>query len=247
MKKTILVMLAAAMAALSLQARTIDRGLGNPGAEYIPAGSWQFGLFGGYNNYNSNGINGTQGSTFLGIVNNITGQVNNFNVSASAAYFVARNMSVGARFTYGNTGVDVGSADLMTLLQLENKHVKMESFIGAITYRAYLPLFNSKVFALFGEARLNGKIGYTKNYEQQERGKVGTYADVYSVSLGLYPGMSFFVTDNIAVEISLPLLEGGYEWNRQITGGERKSNQSHGFVAFQPGILGLNLGITFNF
>lgn len=237
-------MLAVPAAALSLQARTIDRGLGSPVSEYIPAGSFQFGLFGGYNQFNSGG---TQGATFFGLVNNLNGQISTGNLSLSGAYFVARNMSAGIRFTYGNTGIDCDSANLMSLMQFENQHVNMESFTGALTYRAYLPLFNSKVFALFGEARLNGKMGYTKNYQLQERGKVGTYADVYSVSLGLYPGMSFFVTDNVAVEISLPLLEGGYEWNRQITGGERESAQSHGFIAFQPGILGLNLGITFSF
>ena len=240
-------MMAALVAALSLQARTMDRGLGSPKSEYIPAGSVQFGLFGGYNKYNSGSLNGNQGATFFGLINNLSGQVSTGNVSLSGAYFVATNMSVGARFTYGNTGIDCDSADMMSLLKFENQHINMESFTGAITYRAYLPLFNSKVFALFGEARLNGKVGYTKNYQLQERGKVGTYADVYSVSLGLYPGMNFFVTNNIAVEISLPLLEGGYEWNRQITGGEKESAQSRGFIAFQPGILGLNLGITFNF
>lgn len=247
MKKLFFVMMAATVAALSLQARTINRGLGNPKSEFIPAGSWQFGLLGGYNKYNSGSLNGNQGATFFGLIDNINGQISTANVSLSGAYFVARNMSVGARFTYGNTGIDCESADIMSLMQFTNKHINVQSFTGAITYRAYLPLFNSKVFALFGEARLNGKIGYTKNYEQQERGKVGTYADVYSVSLGLYPGMCFFVTDNVAIEVSLPLLEGGYEWNRQISGGERESGQSHAFVAFQPGILGLNLGITFSF
>ena len=247
MKKTALVVTAVLAAAFSLQAGSVDRGLGSPRSEYIPKGSFQFGLLGGFNKYNSGGLNGSQGATFLGLVTNISGQVSSANLSLSGAYFAARNMSVGTRFTYDNTGIDCDSANLMSTLQFENQHINMESFTGALTYRAYLPLFNSKVFALFGEARLNGRIGYTKNYQQEARGKVGTYADVYSVSLGLYPGMNFFVTDNVAVEISLPLLEGGYEWNHQISGGEREGAQSHGFITFQPGILWLNLGITVSF
>ena len=90
-------------------------------------------------------------------------------------------------------------------------------------------------------------MGYNKNYEQYEKGKTGTYADVYSVSLGLYPGICFFLTNNIAVELSLPLVEGGYEWNKQLTNDKAESAMGHAYGAFQPSILGLNLGITFNF
>ena len=247
MKKLLLVTMAALTASLSLQARPIDRGLGSPKSEYMPKGSFLIGLAGGYNNYNSNGMNGSAGSTFYGIVNDVNGQVKTANVSLLASYFFTRNMSVGARFSYDNTGVDVNSASMMSLVQLENKHVRMESFTGSLVYRAYIPLFNSKVIALFAEGRLNGKIGYNKNYEQQNYGKVGTYADVYSVSMGLYPGVSFFFTNNVAFEVCLPLLEGGYEWNRQTSGKELNGLQGHAFAAYQLGLLGLNLGLTISF
>ena len=247
MKKLLLVTMAALAASLSLQARPIDRGLGSPKSEYMPKGSFLIGLAGGYNNYNSNGMNGSAGSTFYGIINDVNGQVKTANVSLLASYFFTTNMAVGARFSYDNTGVDVNSASMMSLVQLENKHVRMESFTGSLVYRAYIPLFNSKVIALFAEGRLNGKIGYNKNYEQQNYGKVGTYADVYSVSMGLYPGVSFFFTNNVAFEVCLPLLEGGYEWNRQTSGKELNGLQGHAFAAYQLGLLGLNLGLTISF
>ena len=249
MKKTAIVLAAAALAILgpAAQAKTMNRGLGNPKSVYIERGSWQLGIAGGYNRFNAGGLNGAQGATFLGLVNKLDGDITFANASASAYYFVANNISVGARLGFAKTGFNVDNASLLSQISFSNTHADLMTLSGALAARAYLPLFNSKCFALFAEARLSGKMGYNKNYEQYEKGKTGTYADVYSVSLGLYPGICFFLTNNIAVELSLPLVEGGYEWNKQLTNDKAESAMGHAYGAFQPSILGLNLGITFNF
>lgn len=244
-KRIILVLLIAFAGAMNLNA--IDRGLGNPKSKYIEKGTVAIGLAGGYNNYNASGTTVGGGATLLGIVNNLGGNVTTVNVTAGVSWFFTNNMSLGARFSYANYGMDLDNAKLMSIMELSNQHIVTQTYSGALAYRGYLPLFNSKVFALFGEARLTGLMGYTKNYEELERGKVGTYSDVFSLSLGLYPGISMFVTNNIAVEISLPLLEGGYQWDQQIQGQARESKLSHAFFNFQPGILGLNIGIVCHF
>ena len=243
MIKRYLLVLALLLAAAST-AFAIDRGLCNPRSTYIPKGTVALGLSGNYHSYNANG---EQGYALYGLVTGLTGQITTAGASANLACFVADNMSLGVRFNYANTGIDVDNASLMSLLTLTNKHVAMETYTGSLAFRGYLPLFNSKVLALFGEVRMNGSLGYNKNYENSDRGKVGSYADVYSLSLGLYPGVSVFVTDAIAFEVSLPLLEGGYEWNQQIQGEAHDADTSHAFAQFQPSILGLNLGITIHF
>lgn len=249
MKRTTILFATALLVSLSpaAQAKTMNRGLGNPKSVYIERGSWQLGISGGYNRYNAGGLNGAQGATFLGLIEKMDGNISFANASASAYYFVANNLSVGARFGYAQTGVNVDNASLLSQISFSNKHAEIMTLSGALAARAYLPLFNSKCFALFAEARLSGKMGYNKNYEQFEKGKTGTYADVYSVSLGLYPGICFFLTNNVAVELSLPLVEGGYEWNKQLTNDKAQSEMGHAYGAFQPSILGLSLGITFNF
>ena len=47
----------------------------------------------------------------------------------------------------------------MDALKLSNKHVVNSMFTGALAFRAYLPMFNSKIFALFAEARFTGGSG----------------------------------------------------------------------------------------
>lgn len=240
--KRVLLLLVSLLCFQALQA--IDRGLGNPHSTYIPKGTVALGLSGNYHSYNAGG---EQGYSLYGLVTDLSGQITTAGASASLACFVADNMSLGLRFQYAHTGIDLDNASMMSLLTLSNKHVATETYTGALAFRGYLPLFNSKVLALFGEARLNGSMGYNKDYENLDRGKVGSYADVSSLSLGLYPGVSVFVTDCIAFEVSLPLLEAGYEWTRQIQGQAHDAAGSHAFAQFQPGILGLHLGINIHF
>jgi len=228
-------------------AKRIDRGLGNPKSVYIPKGTVAIGAAGGYNRFNANGENLTSGASLAGLVTNLNGNAALWDVSASCFWFFQKNMALGVRLGYNNVSADVNNLKVLSTLEFSNKHIVNSMFTGAIAYRAYIPLFNSKVVALFGETRLTGGFGYGKDYANTDRGKVGTYSDLYSVSLGLYPGISFFVMDFMSVEVSLPLLEGGYEWNLQIEGQAHESNLSHTFFNYKPSLLGLNLGVIFHF
>lgn len=239
--------LASLLGAVALQARPMDRGLGNPHSVFIPKGSVAFGLAGGYNRYNATGENANPGATLVGLVTDLNGNARLASASALFSYFVADNMSLGLRATYNNTAIDLNSASAMSLLSLGNKHSVNETLTASITFRRYMPMFNSKVVALFAEARLNGGFGYGKDYENTDRGKVGTYTDIYSVSAGVHLGIMVFVTDFLGVEVSLPMLEGGYEWDLQTTGGTRDSSLSHAFGSYKPNLLGINLGLVFHF
>lgn len=229
------------------EAKNPDRGLGNPRRTYISKGTWAVGASFGFNQYKSNEGKTSSGASLVGLVSGLSGNATLIEGGLSGSYFVKDNLSVGLRFNYANTSVHLDEAKILNSLSLGDRHYVRENFTGAIAVRQYIPLFNSKVFALFAEGRLNGSIGYDKDYETLEVGKVGTYGDIYSVSLGLYPGVSLFLTNFLTVELSLPLLEGGYEWNPQVKNAEENTRLSHSFFNFKPGLLGLNLGLVFHF
>ena len=247
MKKVLFLALLVVLSTGELMAKRIDRGLGNPKSVYIPKGTVAIGAAGGYNRFNANSENLTTGASLAGLVTNLNGNAAIWDVSLNGYWFFQKNMALGVRLGYSNVSADVNNLKVLSTLEFSNKHVVNSLFTGAIAYRAYIPLFNSKVVALFGETRLSGGFGYGKDYANTERGKEGTYSDLYSVSLGLYPGISVFVTDFMSVELSLPLLEGGYEWNLQTQGQAHDSSLSHAFFNYKPSLLGLNLGIIFHF
>lgn len=225
----------------------VDRGLGNPKSVFIPKGTVAVSLTGGYNSWKASGEELTKGVALAGIIDDVNGHVNLASAGAGLSWFVADNLSIGARFSYAHRDIDINNLAMLSLVNLTNKHFRRETYTGSLAMRGYMPLFNSKIVALFFEGRLSGSFGYGKNYADTDRGKEGRYSDLYTATLGLYPGLSVFATDRIAFEVSLPFLEGGLEWDKQIKGQAHDSALTRKFVNFKPGLLGISAGVVYHF
>ena len=87
-------------------------------------------------------------------------------------------------------------------------------YSGALTGRYYMPLANSKRFGMFTEVRAAGGYGQSESYNVDGDDKYGTYQDIYKFELGLVPGISVFVTNEVAVEVSVGLL--GFNYSRTV-------------------------------
>ncbi len=235
------------VAALPLQARTVDRGLGDPKSVYIEKGSWQIGFSGGYRTYGAEGLGETNGTSLYGIVNNLSGQAKMWNASASAAWFFANNVAVGVRFGYEQSDVDIDSGTILTFVTLQNRHIDGMHYTGDLFCRAYIPLFNSKIFAIYGEGSLGGKRGYSKDYEETDRGKLGTYSDDFSFAFKMSSGLSVFVNDFCAISVTLPFLQIGKTWSDEIKEGEPSCKRSQVIANYKPDFLGLSIGVSYNF
>ena len=235
------------VAALPLQARTVDRGLGDPKSVYIEKGSWQIGFSGGYRTYGAEGLNGSAGTSFYGIVKDLSGQAAMGSVSASGAWFFANNMAVGVRFGYEQSNVDIDSGSILAFVALQNRHIDAMHYTGDLFCRAYIPLFNSKIFAIYGEGSLGGKRGYSKDYEETDRGKLGTYSDDFSFAFKMSSGLSVFVNDFCAISFTLPFLQIGKTWSNEIKEGEPSSKRSQVIANYKPDFLGLSIGVSYNF
>ncbi|MBR5702908.1 MAG: hypothetical protein IKX45_01485 [Bacteroidales bacterium] len=234
-------------AALPLQARKVDRGLGDPKAVYIEKGTWQLGFSGGYKTYGAEGLGETAGTSLYGIVNDLSGQAKMWNASASGAWFFANNVAVGVRFGYEQSDVDIDSGNILSFVSLQNRHIDGMHYTGDLFCRAYIPLFNSKIFALYGEGSLGGKRGYSKDYAETDRGKLGTYSDDFSFALKMSSGLSVFVNDVCAISFTLPFLQIGKTWSNQIKEGEPSSKRSQVTADYKPDFLGLSIGVSYNF
>lgn len=222
--------------------RAIDRGLGNPNATYIEKGTIAAGISGAYRSFDAkDGIN------LLGLLSGTDGKLAYLSVSAHADWFMADNLALVATFGYSNIGLDGNSTNLAGMLPLSNKHLHRENFEGSLGVRKYIPLFNSKVFAMFGEGRLTGSRGYSKSYALTDRGKEGDYSDLYGVDLGLIVGLSVFVTDRMAMTVSLPKVSVGAQWNKQTEAQVKDSSLTGVTLSTKFDILGIRIGTIFCF
>lgn len=239
MKRFIITILALAT---SLGADAINRGLGDPKAVYIEKGAFSASVNGSYHKWKA-----SDGISLLGILSNTDGTISRAYASADADWFIMDNLSIGVRFGYVNTAADANSLKITELVDLTNKHVRQQSYEASLCVRRYMPLCNSKIFAVFIEGLLTGTRGYNKSYEDTARGKEGEYTDIYSADLGLIIGASAFVTDRLAITISLPKISAGIEWQEQIEKQEDKSSfRSFGFST-RPNLLGISIGTVYCF
>ena len=128
---------------------------------------------------------------------------------------------------------------------LQDIGYEKQSYSGAIALRNYIPIAGSKRFAMFAEVRALGGYGQSETYQIQEDQKYGTYQDIYKFELGLVPGLSVFMTDEVAVEVAVGLL--GFNYNRtvQTTNQVDVSVMESCGANFKINPLSLELGLSF--
>ena len=219
------------------------RGMGNSQAVYIEKGTRQVGLSFGYDSWKADGENGYD---LLGIIKELEGNVTLGDFSVLGAWFIKDNLSVGLRMGYTDARISIDTTQLAGI-ELPDRNIMRQDVNGALTCRGYLPLFDGHILALFFEGRFSGSSGYFKSYRLTENGKEGSYCDIWTASLGLYPGISVFATEKISFEAQLPLLEGGYKWQEQYATETGGSKLRHSFILFKPNLLGIRMGLVYHF
>ncbi|MBR1869630.1 MAG: hypothetical protein IJ799_06170 [Bacteroidales bacterium] len=245
MRKFVILTLAAILSG-AVSVHAFDRELGDPRSVFIPKGTVAGGITCGYNNFDASGEDAGHGASLAGIITDVAGNVSLFNAQAHVHWFFKDNFAVGASIGYGNTSLDGDNLKLVAF-DLSNKHARREVYSFSVSGKGYMPLFDSRMFALVFEGRMAGGFGYSKNYSETERGKEGSYSDIYSASLGLYGGVAVFLTNSLSVEFSVPFAGAAMDWEKQIQGQAHESSLSGGSFYFSPNFLGLGFSAIYHF
>ena len=183
------------------------------------------------------------------LLGDIHGNLLSFGISPYASYFIADNLSVGVRFDYDRSTMGLGNFGLTLTdelgFEVKDFNYFKQSYTGALTLRNYLPFANSKRFAMFTEIRATGGYGQAVNYKRDEGDKFGTYQDIYSFELGLVPGLCAFVTNEVALEVSVGLLGFNYQKVVQTTNQVEHSEMEKSGANFKLNIFSIGFGLSF--
>ena len=226
-----------------------NRGIGISTTTFIPKGSVGAGVAFSHKTYNIGSGADDAGYSLLSLISGVHADMLNFGVAPWLSYFVADNLSVGVRFDYSRTALGLGNASLafgdMLNLSLSDYHFLKQSYTGALTGRYYVPIANSKRFAMFAELRAIGGYGQSETYQLDGADKFGTYQDIYQFELGLVPGITVFVTDWASVELAIGLM--GIDYNKvvQTTNQVNVSVMENSSANFKINPLALSLGLSF--
>ncbi len=144
-----------------------------------------------------------------------------FGFTPRVGFFVSDNIAVGARF-----GLTTGKVE--TPLE---EDVKTNAFaVGAFGRYYFNP---SSKFSIFGEAAFN------YNSSKVELGSAETKVDGVSVNVG--PGVSYFLSDNFALEAFWGAI--GYGTSKSDIDGSESINT----FAFGVNLEDINLGLVYKF
>lgn len=218
----------------------IDRGIMQ--SVFIPKGQWMTGGTVSYSEHEEDNLN------FL-VIKNVEGLGYTFNVSPYVGYFFKDNVAAGLRFGYNRTYLDMANFELnlgedfninlKDLYYLEHEY-QISGFL-----RTYMPIGKSKIFGLFNELRLTYAYGVGKNSTGSNTEYDGTYEQAHNLQIGIAPGMSAFVTNWSAVEVSVGVMGYNFKWQNQktnqIESGTRRTSSGN----FKINLFSINIGMTF--
>ena len=220
-----------------------QRGITDMSNTFISKGSWIGGAGASYSQHINDNYN-------IAIIEGIVSEGYTFNVSAMGAYALRNNMAIGLRATYNrsnltldNSGLKFGDDDTGTEISVNNYKAVRHSYNVAAIWRQYIPLGQSKRFAIFNEISL-GAGGLQSIYASGQPIK-GTYEEGYTISLGVSPGLMAFATNDIAIEVNVGVMGINFSDVKQVHNQIYDGNRRSSSMNFNVNLLSIGVGVSF--
>ena len=220
--------------------KTFDRGLTN--YRYIAQKEWICGITASYTGYNSDD------SDIALIIKdfNFTGSM--FGIHPFVGYFFKDNNCIGIKLGYSGTSADLGNFELDIIddmdISLSNLSYSASYYSAGLFYRTYVGLTPRGQFGVFNEISLTFTSGTSLFARGIEENRKETKTLSTEIALGLNPGVSVFIFDNVSANVSVGVLGLKYKQNKQFTDNEETGYYKSSGANFKINILNINIGIT---
>ena len=208
---------------------------------FIPKGTWMAGGTVSYSEHDESNLN------FL-VIKDVEGKGYDFNVSPYVGYFFRDNIAAGFRFAYNRDYLDLGNLDMdlgELTLSFKDLYYLEHKYEASGFFRTYMPIVRSKVFGLFNEARLTYGYGRGKNSTGSGTDYDGSFQTVQNLQIGFAPGLTAFITDWSAVEVSVGVMGFNFKWIDQETNRVEEGSQRVSSGNFKINLFSINIGMTF--
>lgn len=223
--------------------RVTSRGLVDLSNVYIPKGKWSVGGAVSYSTHYNDSYQ------FL-VIDNINSEGYSFNVSPMFTYTYANNQAVGARLVYERSLLRIDSAELSfgdddtgVSLSTTDFYSLSHNYTMQAILRQYIPVGSSRRFAMFNEVQLG--VGGSQSKFVHDSPVTGTYAVGRNFSLGLTPGVTAFVSNNIVMEVSVGVLGLSYRRVEQVHNQVTLGDVENKAMNFKINILSIGFGVGF--
>ncbi len=145
-------------------------------------------------------------------------------------YMIRDNIGVGLNLSYKRTLMDLKSASLsVSEISMDfNDYYRLSQSIGAAAaFRPYIPLGAVKNTALVS--------GETK----------GTFTNRYAIYAGVNPGITALLTNHLAMEVSVGVLDFSYGWTDQSHNRVSGGSSSNSNASFALNLASIAIGLAY--
>lgn len=197
----------------------------------------------GYNEYRADNFT-------LAIIDGIRAKGYGISVKPAFLYTVADDFAIGIQGIYSRDGSDIVSAGLSIKdisLNVKDFDSISQKFGGAFLCRKYFPLGNTGRFAIYIDGRFGYEGGQSKISNNRSGKIVGTYQTSNSISLGVNPGLSMYLTPHMVMGVGLGIVGFGFDWVEQIHNQVARGSRDGFAVSYILNPLALSLGVYYSF
>lgn len=217
-----------------------DRGLFN--YLIIPKGQWTVGLTASYGEFNSEDVQ------MLSILQDFDIKVKTYSVRPSISYFFKSNQSLGLKFNYSRSFVDLANMtfdfDDDINFTLKDVSYYSQSYSTSVTYRNYVGLDRGKRFAIFNEVDLGFGTG-TSRFKRLYGGEPrDTRTNTTEVALNFSPGVCVFIMDYVSFNVSFGVFGLHMRSEHQTTNGVEEGKRFTSGANFKFNIFNINFGMA---
>lgn len=209
---------------------------------FIPKGTWMTGGTASYSEHDEDNLN------FL-VLKDVKALGYTFSISPYVGYFFKDNVAAGMRFAYNRTYLDMDNFELNLgedfNINLNNLYLLEHKYEVSGFLRTYMPIGKSKIFGLFNELRLTYGYGEGKNSTGSGTEYDGTYERSHNFLIGMAPGLTAFITDWSAVEVSVGVMGYNFKWVNQTTNQIETGKKRTSSGDFKINLFSINIGMTF--
>lgn len=217
-----------------------DRGLYN--YLFIPKGQWSFGLTASYGEFSTDDVQ------VLSMLKDFDIKIKAFSVKPSISYFFKHNQSIGVRFNYSKSFVDLNnmtfdfSEDMN--FTLRDVSYNSQTYVTSLTYRNYVGLGRQKRFAIFNEVDFSFGVG-SSSFKRLYNGEPkNTQTAITEASINFSPGLCVFIMDYISFNVSFGVFGLNMRNEKQTTDGVDDGNRFTSGANFKFNVFNINFGMA---
>lgn len=217
-----------------------DRGLYN--YLFIPKGQWSFGLTASYGEFSTDDVQ------ILSMLKDFDIKIKAYSIKPSISYFYKSNQSIGVRFNYSRSYVDLANMtfdfDDDINFTLRDISYYSQNYTASLFYRNYVGLGRQKRFAIFNEVDLSFGAG-TSRFKRIYNGEPkDTHTYITDASLNFSPGLCVFIMDYISFNVSFGVFGIHLTNEKQTTDGIDEGSRFTSGANFKFNIFNINFGMA---